>query len=583
MSLLDTFAILFETDAGEAADDVDRLGDALDDTGGAGQEAARGVDAANQAAADSTQTMGGLVKGLAGVVAGYLSWQAISAAVFSQAIQTDEVGKFADTMGLAIGEVDAWGEAVVRNGGSVDAFRGSVESMNDALTDMALTGGGPAVEVLGRLGIQALDSSGKIRKSTDVMLEMADAFQGLSEVESAGLAKRLGLDQGTILMLQQGRVAVEQMVEQQRQLGGRTQEGYEAAAVFNDTLADTQRMFVGVADGANQRILPVLTSFLKGLQTVIAWAQEHQDVVVGFFGAVAAIITAVYLPAMTAAAVATLTAAAPFILIGAVIAAVGAAFALLYEDVKAYIGGQESFVGNLAKKYEWFGKLLDGVIAGAKWVWQEFTDFVGGMAENAMGALDFLGAAFEFIFGKMGGDMETFNDVADVVVDAIIAAFRMMADIIGGILDFIVSPIETAIAGIEKLKGLAADLDIGGMASGAVDAAGDAIGGALSSVGDKVGSWFSDADDEEEQMLQRLERQSAVALQMSNAANTNPVVTSPGAVSTMNNRNVNQQFTFQNTINANGLDRDQASSLVNERLVDQVRSAKGTMDDGVAY
>ena len=57
---------------------------------------------------------------------------------------------------------------------------------------------------------------------------------------------------------------------------------------------------------------------------------------------------------MFSAGAATLVAISPFLLIGAAIAAVGVAFALLYEDVVAYLGGQESYIGDLAEKYEWF-------------------------------------------------------------------------------------------------------------------------------------------------------------------------------------------------------------------------------------
>lgn len=546
-SLLDTFALLFETDAGDAADEVDRLGDSLDGAGAAGDDAARGVKASDKAAADSTATMGGLTKALGGVIAGYLSWQAISAAVFSQAVQTDTLGKFTDAMGLSVAEVDAWGEAVVRSGGSADGFRGSVQSLNEKLGDLALTGGGPAVEVFGRLGISALDSAGRIRKVTDLLPEIADSFQRLTKQESFSFGQRLGLDQGTILLLQQGRNSVEALVEQQRQLGGRTKEGYEASALFNDTLANTQRIFVGMSDSANQKILPVLVSILEGIQAVTLWAQDHQDVVTGFFVAASAIITGVYLPAITAAAAATLVAAAPFVLIGAAIAAVSAAIAILYEDVRAYLGGQESYIGNLANKYEWFGKLINAVISGVKFVFSELADFSGEMFDNMSIAANLIGEVFKIVFGQMGIDMESFSAVASTVVDAIIAMFQMMGDAIASTLDFIASPLETT-------KGV------------------------IDSIGSKISGWFGDDD-----IVQRLEQQSNVALMVSQQANGNPLVASPGYVGNNSNTYINQSNRFSTKVDARGMDREQATQVFGQTMQEQIMAAKGGIDDGVAY
>ena len=188
------------------------------------------------------------------------------------------IGKFSEALGYNIEEVDAWGEAAVRNGGSAEAFRSSIQGLDSSLTEMKLTGGGGVAETFAQLGISAQDAEGKMKGAFDLLPEIASSFEGLSKQESANLGAKLGLDQGTILMLQQGRVAVDDLVEKQRQLGGRTKEGYKASAEFNDALADTSRMFTGITDSGNPGISAVLNKNVRWLAVDCGMGKRTQDV-----------------------------------------------------------------------------------------------------------------------------------------------------------------------------------------------------------------------------------------------------------------------------------------------------------------
>lgn len=362
MSLLSTFAILFETDSDQAKKDIDDVDQSLENVEQSANEAVDAFDDLDDAVNESSNGFFDLAENLSGVAAGLAVVTGLFAGITSQALGTDQIGKFSETLGLSIEDVSAWGEAVTRSGGSADSFRGSLASLTSQLTDINLTGGGEAAEVFARLGINARDSSGQIKDAFNILPELADSFQNLSKAESVGFGQKLGLDQGTILLLQQGRVAVEDLVNRQKQLGVATKEDYLAAAQFNDAWADTKQIFANLFTSAGTTILPLLNTILKGLENTVAWMKENDTLVEGFFIGVAGVVTYVYLPAMIKAAAATLAATAPFLLIGAAIAAVGVAFAILYEDVVAYLGGQESFIGDLAAKYEWFGEAVKAVV-----------------------------------------------------------------------------------------------------------------------------------------------------------------------------------------------------------------------------
>ena len=366
MSLLTTFGILFETDAEKAKREIDGVDNSLSNTEQTANDTADSFDDLGGAVDESSNSFMGLADGLGIAAAGLVTVTGLFAGIISRATATDELGKFTQVTGHSIEKVGAWEQAIVRSGGTVAGFRGTLEGLTSQLTDIELTGGGEAAEVFARLGVNAVDAGGKVKSAFEILPELADSFANLSKTESFAFGQKLGLDQGTILLLQQGRVAVEELVLKQKSLGVATKEDAAAAAEFNDSLADSKQVFGNLFTSAGTTILPLLTSVLNGFQAIVGWVQQNKTLVTGFFVGVAGVVTAIYLPAMLSAATATLAALAPFILVGAAIAAVGVAFALLYEDVVAYIGGQESFIGDLAKKYEWFGTIIDLVIEGVK-------------------------------------------------------------------------------------------------------------------------------------------------------------------------------------------------------------------------
>ncbi len=544
------------------ADSVDSASGELPPLNNNADQAGSALDDLDESVNDSSTSFGIFTKQLGLAAAGILSVTGLVAGLVTQATSTDEIGKFSETLGLSIEEVGAWGEAVKRSGGDAASFRGSLEGLNGQLTDISLTGGGEAAEIFARLGVNAVDAQGKIKGAFDVLPELADSFQNLSKAEAVGFGQKLGLDQGTILLLQQGRVAVEDLVNRQKQLGVATQEDYLAAAQFNDAWADTQQVFSNLFTSAGTTVLPMLTTMLKGLENIVGWVKQNQSLVTGFFIGVAGVITAVYLPAIASAATATLIAAAPFIAIGLAVAAVGAAFAILYEDVVAYLGGQESFIGDLAKEYEWFGKIVDSVINGVKFALKTFSDFAGEMFDNVKLAAEFLGPILTKIFGGISDSFGSLGVDMGSVVDLIIAAFSMLGDAISKTLSFIASPIETTKEAINDIKNLL---------PGIGDELEDAFSGAK--------SFFGFGDDEiQAGMNKALEVNAAISNNPLNGQTSASIVNSQQSVSRTNNINVGAT-----TVNTQATDANEVANRVSGNFNDQMKMAVGQLTDAEDY
>ena len=410
MSLLSLFAIEFETNAKEAAADTDKLTDSLENTESAAEGATGATDSNTKAYNDNSIAIGSLTKSMVGIIASFVAFDAIATKVFENAASIDTIGKLSQTIGLNIIEMDAWGVAAERNGGSAEAFRGTVESLQNSLQDISITGGGEIINTLAMIGVQATKADGQIKSAFEILPEIADAFSRLSTEQSFAFGRRLGLDQGTILTLQQSRHEVDNLIERQKLLGGVTEDGYEAAAKFNDQWGDTGRVFNSLWLDANNSILPLLTKILKGMESIGLWVRDNQTLVTGFFIGVAGAITAVYLPAITAAATATLVAIAPFLLIGAAIVAVGAYVALLYEDILAWVNGSKSAIGEVVGSFEDLKNKITGAIDSVINKWNEFVTLFEETSDKIAGFFDSidLSAGIELKGGYQGRGLNNF-------------------------------------------------------------------------------------------------------------------------------------------------------------------------------
>jgi hypothetical protein len=341
MSVLKTFSILFDTDAKKTEQEI----------------------------SGSLKRMTSNVLTSIGVMA---SFGAIAHQVFAATDYADNLNDFTTALDLNIEEVDAWGQAVKMSGGNNEEFRNTVGTLARDMAAFAATGRGRVAPFFKELGIHMTDAHGKARDVMQILPELADKFQGLTKQESFGLGQKLGLDQGTIMLLQSGRRAVSDLVKEQKELGVVTQSQADVAAKFNDEMDNTSHAFRTLFMAVGGEVLPILTDFLKLIQKGSMWIKEHVQILkplgevitigLGVYG-VGALLA--FAKASRAAAVAAEGAAvaegamgAPLWLTIAALTAFGVALAVVMDDINVWTQGGESFIG------KWVGSF------------QEFEDFV---------------------------------------------------------------------------------------------------------------------------------------------------------------------------------------------------------------
>lgn len=329
MSILKTLYILFKN---QGVDEVKK-----------GQEAVEKATKQTEQSLDKTdKALGHVQNQFTKLGKELIGFASISAAVWGtfEGIKSaiDYAGDLAivsQRLRVNVEDLDAWGSAVKRNGGSAESFQQSLKNLSDKL----YVSGEEALKVLP---------------------ELADAFQKMGVVASRRYGEQvLGLDEGTILLLQKGRREVESIVQKQKELGVVTKKDAELAQAYNKAWEGTTTAFRAMFLSVSEEVLPVLIKVVKAFGAVAEYFRKHADLIIG---------------ALIAIGAAAVIAAAPFVIANAGVIALGAAivgliaiFALLFEDIKYFIEGNKSLIGDLLKRWPMVGRVIKAVFDDIKY------------------------------------------------------------------------------------------------------------------------------------------------------------------------------------------------------------------------
>lgn len=404
MSLLDILTIQIEADTGTLDKGIRQSEKSADElVNSLKQVETQGDKAGSSYAGFAAKALGALTAAL--------SAGAVISGIINQSQMVAQVGQTADALGLAVEEVDAFGRAAVAMGGDAQGARDSLtdmaESIGEALQDVE----SQRAKTFAGLGVSLRDVEGNAIGAIDGMLRLADAVAGMSREEAIFRIKELGItDNRTVEMVLKGRKELERMLMVQKESGVITKDQAEQAAKFNTAMNVLRGTLSSTGTGFMSSLIPALTAGVEWLTKIAEWAGRHKDFIVAFFTAIAAVVTAIYLPAMVSAAAATIAATWPIIAIGAAVAAVAAAFALAYDDIMHFIDGNDSFIGQFFEKYPMVKDIVYGIINAfalmgqtVTAVWDAIVKEITEAIEIVMGAIRSVGNVASKVLGFFGG------------------------------------------------------------------------------------------------------------------------------------------------------------------------------------
>lgn len=562
----------------------------------------------------NAQRLGGSFTGsvgkLAALAGGLVSIGAVLSVVTSRFQSVNDLVEKASRARIDVSSYDQWRRAIRDAGGNAETAASQFDALADKVGEAFGDAESDAAKALTAMGVSAKDARGNVKPTEEALLDLADSMSKVSKQTAVDSLRRLGIVDPTMVeMILKGRTELEAMLEAQRRGGALTKEQAAAFVQFRTTLNAAKDAWGGLVDQAIAAVLPALSRMLDGGKKVSEWLQASPNLVRGFgiaLAIIAGIVMATYVPAMTAAAAATIAATWPILAIIAAVALVGAAFALAYEDVKAFLNGQPSLIGQLAEKYDWFRQLLEGIGKAFAWLkerggeaWEAIKAGIEVVSPYVLKLGELVGKWLGMQFRLIVGALRIVWAVARPILSLIWSAIRLLGAIAvttGRILSaaFRIA-FEAVAAAVRPLAPVVRAV------FGIIEAVGSAASNVLRSVWAAFFSWFTDKLNKAADLARKVmelgkkgldavgagadavadaltsgRQQTAAA----NAAPTNP----RSAAQVSNSRTSSNQTTVQVDkveVKTNATDAAGVARGVGSALGSEIRKAVQNSDDGV--
>ena len=322
MSILETFYILFKSDASDVKKGAEEA-----------EKSTKKLDESLKNVNKGTEKVGRSFVELVRAAATFLGVAAAAHTVLTGITEANnyalQLGDASRALGVNAQDLDLWGNAVKRTGGTVEGFQHALKGL---------------AEHFGTSSAVALRA----------LPQLAGVFQRLGTFRALQYGKILGLDEPTILLLQRGRREVESILKQQKELGTVTKANIENAQEYRIAQNNLDTAFRSLFLTLSQEVTPILTRFYNFLVPIIEYIKSHKDLVIGAFigiGVAAAIMLAPFIVAN-----------APVIAIAAGIAIFIGLVAIAYEDLQAFLHGNNSLIGDILKKWPIIGAVVGAVV-----------------------------------------------------------------------------------------------------------------------------------------------------------------------------------------------------------------------------
>lgn len=396
MALLDEFLIRWVSDTGALDRDLDTSGKKSD-------ELNKKLTDTEGVAKRVGQNLATLASGaLAGIAAAIGASSLVQNAI-ARAEDIVAIDQTAQALGVAVGEVDAFGKAMENMGLDAQGARDSLTDMGESIGEAMQDIESGRAKTFTALGISLKDVNGQAINAQEGIFRLADAVQGLDRSAAVFRIKELGItDNRMVEAILRGRSELERMIGIQKEQGVITREQVEQARRYTETMNQFRASTRSVSDGIAQALIPALTTIVEWLTVIVRWVGENRNFIIGFFAAVAGIVTALYLPAMIAAAAATIAATWPILAMIAAVVAIAAAFALAYDDIMAFVQGNDSFIGQIFEKFPAVEAAVFAVIDAFRFMGTVVAGVWEGIIASVRFAVNFVTAAISQIVEGIG-------------------------------------------------------------------------------------------------------------------------------------------------------------------------------------
>lgn len=348
-----------------------------------------------------------------------------------------DISNFSSLTGIAEQDITALGGALEQFGGNVDSAKSSLQALQQGLSQ-AEWGQGQLLETAALYGVELYNQDGSLKNAQQLLMGLADDFQHLTKAQQFTLGSQLGLDESTILLLQQGKANIKALLEEQQKMGAMNAGQALEAKKFSIEWTKLKQSLGSLGRSIAVDIMPPVIDFVKQLGKAVDWVRSldtYTIMLAASFGVVGYAIKNLQ-SIMTIFSKSFLKANLPLL---ALITGLTILF-LLVEDIVGYFNGKESlfgkflenekiqeFVQKIQNAFAWvkdlinnfsFDKLFDGLLSFAKGLKDAFGDTFAWMWETLKAIGSNIGAII-------------LNPVIDGINDILAKLPKKFTDILG--------------------------------------------------------------------------------------------------------------------------------------------------------
>lgn len=289
-----------------------------------------------------TEAMGKVAKGAAALFALVTGSNALDKLIRETAEANVQLDNLSRNIGMGRNSLQAWGGMAEMAGGSAEGMKGSLAGLSMGITRLTTMGDTSVVPFFNAFGVALLNADGKARNLDSIMLDLSDRFSKMDRVQAYNLAKSMGLDDGTINTLLLGRAEMEKMLEMQRNLYRSGEKEIAVSRELTRSRAYLNQQWDALKNMVADALAPHLLRLVKLVSGFADYLMRNENTMKHVFEGLAFVLGAVLLPVLWSAVTALYAFIAPFALAAAAVAALGAAFVLLYDDYKTWAEGGKS-------------------------------------------------------------------------------------------------------------------------------------------------------------------------------------------------------------------------------------------------
>ena len=397
------------------------------------------ADKYNKSAKDLDGKNDDLAKGLDSLVKGFGKWMGalatatgIEKLVNDVARANDQLGFLEKQLNTSAGTIRNWQGALTAGGGSAEGATNSFKTLTNSINGFVLKGEAGLTPYLNSLGVSMFDTQGHIRKTDQIMLDLADTFSKMDSSKAYSIGKDMGFDEGTIGSLIQGRDALKESLAYQNALYKSSEQDIKNSRELQKNRALLNSQWDSFKTMMGNQLIPIFNSFAKVLLNIFETMQKHQDTVKRVFGGLAIIMSASIIPLFIKALAPLMAFIKPFSPFVGVVAALAAGFLLLYDDYKTWAeGGKSLFDWGALKKF------MDENTFSAKNLGEAFKDMGKNLLENTVPTLKaYMEIVQKLARGDIAGAVKQANTLlgnfSDIATGTIAKATGQKAGDIGG-------------------------------------------------------------------------------------------------------------------------------------------------------